>query len=172
MEIKNIFLPQDGGIRFADREIKADDVQSLLQAALLTIGSGGKNTCELYVTDEEALKIRLADVRDEGAECVASAPIVIAVTADRLYDGAWMENCSAAAWAIRMEAERLGLVSRCIQIRGYSLSDGTLSDEAVRGILGIPEGKTVCMLLAVGYADTETRIPSDEELDWERIHII
>ena len=31
---------------------------------------------------------------------------------------------------------------------------------------------TTAVLLAVGYADTETRIPSDEELDWERIHII
>ncbi len=172
MEIKEILHPLSASFSFDAREIPADDVQRLLQSALLTVMGNAANTCELYVTDDATLISRLADAREYGTEALQTAPLVVAVVADRLYDGAWVENCSAAEWAMRMEAASMGLTTVAVQIRGYSLSDGTLSDEVVRGILGVPDDKTVFALLAVGYAGECDACDDDNELEWERIHIV
>ncbi len=154
------------------KEIPADDVQRLLQSALATVKGNAANTVELYVTDDAALMARLADSRESGMEALRSAPLVIAVVADRLYDGSWVENCAAAEWAMRMEAADWGLTAVAMQIRGYSLSDGTMSDEVVRGTLGVPESKTVYSLLAVGYAADLGEESVDSEPEWERVHIV
>lgn len=172
MEIKEILHPLSASFSFDAREIPADDVQRLLQSALLTVMGNAANTCELYVTDDATLISRLADAREYGTEALQTAPLVVAVVADRLYDGAWVENCSAAEWAMRMEAASKGLTTVVVQIRGYSLSDGTLSDEVVRGILGVPDDKTVFALLAVGYAGEYDVCDDGNELEWERIHIV
>lgn len=172
MKIKEILYPLSVPFSFDTKEIPADDVRHLLQSALFTAKGNAANTCEFYVTDDVALMERLAGSREYGAEALLSAPLVVAIVADRLYDGAWIENCSAAEWAIRMEAASMGLTTVAIQIRGYSLSDGTLSDEVVRGILGVPDDKTVFALLAVGYVGECDGCDEDNELEWERIHIV
>ncbi len=163
--------PKSTQIVFSDKEIPAEYVQTLLQAALGTMHKGTGNTCELYVTDNRQLMDRLADARESGAEAIKSAPLAVAVVADRLYDGSWVENCQNAVWAMRIAASELKLASVAIQIRGYSLTDGTLSDDVVRGVLDIPDGKTVCVLFAVGYAEINDKA-GDEDLEWERIHIV
>lgn len=158
---------------FAAREIPAAHVQALLSAALLSEGCRGRNTCELYVTDDRARLDRLADVRDDsGAESLRTAPLAAAVVADRLYDGTWAENCAAVVWAVRLQAAELGIACSSVQIRGYSLTDGELSDDAVRGILDVPEGKTVYALLVLGYGGSMRAAADGEEPDWGRVHLV
>ena len=156
---------------FEKREIPPEDVEQLLVAALQTIRDDG-NTCELYITDDKARLDRLADARDGGGESLLTAPLAVAVVADRLYDGAWVENCSAVAWALCFQAAELGLACNVVQIRGYSLTDGVMSDEVVRGILDIPDGKTVYSVIALGYSESHTDGDVAEELDWSRIHLV
>lgn len=48
-----------------------------------------------------------------------------------------------------------------------------MSDEVVRGILDIPESKTVYAVVAIGTADkpaSQAEI-DDDQLEWQRIHI-
>lgn len=172
MKINYNLSPYDDTLCFRQQELNEDDVQSLLQAALLSMESVRENTCELYVTDDKVLQEKLVDVRDFGADSIRQAPLSIAIVADRLYDGAWVENCSSALWAINLKAAELGLLCKAVQIRGYSLSDGTMSDDAVRGILGIPEGKTVYALVGVGYASSQPEIGNVDDLCWEKVHLV
>lgn len=173
MRIEEILAMELGDRQFCRTEIQADDVEQVLRAALIaTYGKDG-NTVELYPVEDPHLLERLADARDHGAECIAQAPMAVAVVADRLYDGAWVENCSAVVWAMCAQAAERQLAYRSVQIRGYQLTDGTMSDEVVRGILDIPESKTVYAVVAIGTADKSA--PSveidDEQLEWQRIHI-
>ena len=48
-----------------------------------------------------------------------------------------------------------------------------MSDEVVRGILDIPESKTVYAVVAIGTADKSAPPVEidDEQLEWQRIHI-
>lgn len=154
----------DGG------DIPAEGVRLVLRAALLAIQKG--NSVQMYVTDEAALLERLKDARSGGAECLSGASLAVALTADRLYDGAWMENSCRVAWAMCRQAAELGLAYKLVQIRGYQLSDGTMSDDVVRGVLGIPEEQTVCAVVALGYSYIENNPAADDDLDWERIKIV
>lgn len=173
MRIEEILAMEIGDRQFCRTEIQADDVEQVLRAALIaTYGKDG-NTVELYPVEDPHLLERLADARDHGAECIAQAPMAVAVVADRLYDGAWVENCSAVVWAMCAQAAERQLAYRSVQIRGYQLTDGTMSDEVVRGILDIPESKTVYAVVAIGTADKSAPPveKDDEQLEWQRIHI-
>lgn len=173
MRIEEILAMELGDRQFCRTEIQADDVEQVLRAALIaTYGKDG-NTVELYPVEDPHLLERLADARDHGAECIAQAPMAVAVVADRLYDGAWVENCSAVVWAMCAQAAERQLAYRSVQIRGYQLADGTMSDEVVRGILDIPESKTVYAVVAIGTADKSAPPVEidDEQLEWQRIHI-
>lgn len=173
MRIEEILAMEIGDRQFCRTEIQADDVEQVLRAALIaTYGKDG-NTVELYPVEDPHLLERLADARDHGAECIAQAPMAVAVVADRLYDGAWVENCSAVVWAMCAQAAERQLAYRSVQIRGYQLTDGTMSDEVVRGILDIPESRTVYAVVAIGTADKSAPLVEidDEQLEWQRIHI-
>lgn len=173
MRIEEILAMELGDRQFCRTEIQADDVEQVLRAALIaTYGKDG-STVELYPVEDPHLLERLADARDHGAECIAQAPMAVAVVADRLYDGAWVENCSAVVWAMCAQAAERQLAYRSVQIRGYQLTDGTMSDEVVRGILDIPESKTVYAVVAIGTADKSAPPVEidDEQLEWQRIHI-
>lgn len=173
MRIEEILAMEIGDRQFCRTEIQADDVEQVLRAALIaTYGKDG-NTVELYPVEDPHLLERLADARDHGAECIAQAPMAVAVVADRLYDGAWVENCSAVVWAMCAQAAERQLAYRSVQIRGYQLTDGTMSDEVVRGILDIPESRTVYAVVAIGTADKSAPPVEidDEQLEWQRIHI-
>lgn len=173
MRIEEILAMEIGDRQFCRTEIQADDVEQVLRAALIaTYGKDG-NTVELYPVEDPHLLERLADARDHGAECIAQAPMAVAVVADRLYDGAWVENCSAVVWAMCAQAAERQLAYRSVQIRGYQLADGTMSDEVVRGILDIPESKTVYAVVAIGTVDKSAPPVEidDEQLEWQRIHI-
>lgn len=173
MRIEEILAMELGDRQFCRTEIQADDVEQVLRAALIaTYGKDG-NTVELYPVEDPHLLERLADARDHGAECIAQAPMAVALVADRFYDGAWVENCSAVVWAMCAQAAERQLAYRSVQIRGYQLTDGTMSDEVVRGILDIPESKTVYAVVAIGTADKSAPPVEidDEQLEWQRIHI-
>lgn len=173
MRIEEILAMELGDRQFCRTEIQADDVEQVLRAALIaTYGKDG-NTVELYPVEDPHLLERLADARAHGAECIAQAPMAVAVVADRLYDGAWVENCSAVVWAMCAQAAERQLAYRSVQIRGYQLTDGTMSDEVVRGILDIPESRTVYAVVAIGTADKSAPPVEidDEQLEWQRIHI-
>lgn len=158
---------------FRNDEIAPDLVQRLLRAALLETGATSGNTCELYVSDEARDMERLADVREcRQGECFRSAPLAVAVVADKLGDVALEEHCIEVVRVLGAAASECGLSSVTMFTRGYMLTDGTQSEDAARGILGIPDGKTVFALMAFGYSSCRVADVDDADLEWDRIHIV
>ena len=87
MRIEEILAMEIGDRQFCRTEIQADDVERVLRAALLaTCGKGG-NSVELYPVEDPHLLERLADARDHGAECIAQAPMAVAVVASMMGRG-------------------------------------------------------------------------------------
>ncbi len=156
---------------FLKKEFEPEALGLLLRAGLLFASEDAEDSLELYVTDDAHAIERLAEAREDRAGTILEAPFVVAVTADRLYDGAWVENCSRSVWMMCAQAASMKIAYCIVQIRGYALSDGTLADEVVRGILGIPDSKTVYALIAFGYAADYGSVAEEENLGWERIHI-
>lgn len=170
MTIDEILGMHQAGGPFSRKDIPPENVQTILRAGLLTLSGRPSDTVELYLADDEALLERLADARSERNDGLHSASLAIVVAADRLYDGSWVEHCSEAVCAMIFQAVSLGLSYDAVQIRGYRLSDGTMSDDIVKGVMDIPVGQTVYAVLYIGYPAGEPDGVS-EELLWDRIHI-
>ncbi len=156
---------------FLKKELEPEAVGLLLRAGLLFATEDAQDSLELYVTDNGHAIERLADAREDKARAILGAPLVVAVTADRLYDGAWIENSSRSVWMMCAQAASMKISYSVVQIRGYALGDGTLADDVVCGILDIPENKTIYALVAFGYAAEHGVVADAESLGWERIHI-
>lgn len=164
---------------FTDEEISADDVQLILQAALMSPTSMNRRSWEFVVIDNKADLEKLSDAKEQGAAFIKDAPLAIAVLGKPLENDCWIEDCALAAFSMQMQAEDLGLGSCWVQMRGRGLNDGTMADTVIRGILDIPEDIRCLCLVAFGHV-SEQREPSsskqlhlhsEDDLKWEQVHI-
>ena len=83
----------------------------------------------------------------------------------------WIEDCAIAAVSMQYQAEELGLGSCWAQMRGRGLSDGTLAEDVIRGILDIPENFGVLCVLGFGHKEKERKPQDEDALKWENVHI-
>ena len=172
MNLSNIIAVAQGRCIYNKVEIPADYVEQVLTAALYAIKGKPGCTCELYVTDKRLDMERLADACEHGrGESIKEAPLLIAVVADAVRDTDLEEHSASVVSTICSQAAALGLAACPVMIRGHYLTDGEKCEDAVRGILDIQEGEAVYAVIGLGYADTSVDACSDEDLEWDRIHI-
>ena len=145
---------------FSAKAVEKEKTDKLLQAALLSPSSRNFDPWEFTaITDTNIIK-RLAESKKSGSAFLKNAPLVIAVAADTEKSDVWIEDASIASIIIQLEAEALGLGSCWVQIRKRENEEGTLSEDFVRKILGIPEQYAVLSLIAAGYPEkNEERTP-------------
>ena len=172
MDLSNIIAVAQGRCIYNKVEIPADYVEPVLTAALYAIKGKPGCTCELYVTDKRLEMERLADACEQGrGESIKEAPLLIAVVADAVRDTDLEEHSASVVSTICSQAAALGLAACQVMIRGHYLTDGEKCEDAVRGILDIQEEETVYAVIGLGYAETSVDACSDEDLEWDRIHI-
>lgn len=157
--------------KFTPDEIDGDDLRMIIRAALMAPTSKGKRSWHFVVVDEKSSIEKLADAKDVGGQFLKGAPIAIVVLGDAVENDCWIEDGSIAAISMQYQAEELGLGSCWIQLRGRGLSDGTDSEQIVRGILDIPDNYNVLCVLAVGRKADERRLQDEDKLKWENVHI-
>lgn len=156
---------------FSHREIDADDVQTILRAALMAPSSMNRRSWHFVVIDDAMDLEKLADAKEHGSQLIKGAPLAIAVLGDPLENDCWIEDGSIAAFAMQCQAEELGLGSCWVQMYRRGLNDGTTADTVIRGILDIPDNYHVLCIIALGYPE-DAKAPHDEDdLKWENVHV-
>lgn len=156
---------------FTNEEINSEDVKLILRAALMSPTSKGRRSWQFVVVDDKQAIEKLADAKDNGAQFLKKAPLAIVVLDDPVENDCWIEDGSIAAVSMQYQAEELGLGSCWAQMRGRGLSDGTSSDDVIRGILGIPDNLSVLCVIGIGHKSAERRLQDEEKLKWENVHI-
>ena len=157
--------------RYTDQPISAEDVQLILEAALLAPTSKNSRAWNFVAVDDRDTLTKLAECKPAGAHPIAGAAMAVVVSADTTATEPWIEDCSVAASFMHLQAEALGLGSCWIQVRGRFTADGEESEEYVRQLLGMPEEMGIVCILSIGHKD-ETRKPVDlAKLHWEKVHI-
>lgn len=157
--------------KFSDEEISGDDVQLLLRAALLSPSSMNRQSWHFVVVDDKMALEKLSDAKDHGATFLRDAPLAIVILGNPLENDCWVEDGSIAATSMLYQAEELGLGACWIQIRNRGLSDGTMAEDVVRGILDIPEEMRVLSIIAFGHPLQRLPEHDEEQLKWENVHI-
>ncbi len=157
--------------RYTSEPITAEDVQLILEAALLAPTSKNSRAWQFIAIDERELLEKLSVCKSSGAMPVGGATMAIVVGADTTVTEPWIEDCSIAASYIQLQAEALGLGSCWIQIRGRFTADGLDSEEYVRETLGIPEEIGIVCIITLGHKDEQRKPADTSKLFWDHVHI-
>lgn len=156
---------------FSGESVSEDNVCTLMKAALMSPSGHRINPWEfILVEDKEVLK-SLSVSKEHGAGLLEGAAMAVVVIADTEKTDVWIEDCSIATIIIQLAAEELGLGSCWVQIRRRSDASGTLAEENVRQLFGIPEKYAVLSIVAVGHKARETKPFDEENMQWEKIHL-
>ncbi|HEB74858.1 MAG TPA: hypothetical protein ENJ04_00715 [Nitrospirae bacterium] len=157
--------------RFLDREVEAEKVGLIMEAALRAPSSRGLNPWEFIVVTDRDLLDRLSRSKRHGASFLKNAPLAVVVCADPDRCDVWIEDASIASIFIHLAAESLGLGSCWIQIRKRVDEKDNTAEENVSAVLGIPGNLRVESIIAIGYPGEEKPPHGAEELQHEKVHL-
>lgn len=171
MDFKDLMRKRRSCRQFTNQEIAPDDVERILQAALISPSSMNRRSWHFIVVDEKDDLEKLSDAKQHGATLIKGAALAVVVAVNETTNDCWIEDGSIAAISMQFAAEDLGIGSCWVEMRNRRLSDGTEAEDVVRGILGIPEEMRVLCVVAFGYRDGDAQPHSEDDLKWEQVHI-
>ena len=157
--------------KFTEQEIDGDDLKLILRAGLMSPTSKGQRAWQFVVVDDKLDLEKLSDAKDLGGQLIKGASIAVVVLGDPLQNDCWIEDASIAAISMQYQAEDLGIGSCWVQMRGRGLSDGTMADTVIRGILNIPENFSCLCVVAFGHKAEERKPQNEDRLKWENVHV-
>ncbi len=156
--------------KFTQQSIESEKLELLIEAILRAPSSGNSNACEYIFIDKPEIIHQLALCKPAGAAPLLTARLAVAVLSKENQTGAWIEDCSIAAFITQLTAHSLGLGTCWIQIRGRDYSDEKTSEAFVSETLNIPEGFRVLSLVAIGYPEKTPESKTYQDLNFEKIH--
>jgi nitroreductase len=157
--------------KFLKKQVEPEKLEVLVEAALRSPSSMGKNSWEFIAVTDPGLLEKLSRAKPTGAAFLKDAPLGIVVCTDPGKSDVWVEDASIASAFILLAAESIGLGACWIQIRQRKHSETMTSEKYISEVLGIPETLKVAAIMAVGYPD-EKKAPRDKsELPYEKVHI-
>ena len=157
--------------KYKDRPVEQDKIDLLMEAALRSPSSRGFNPWEFVVVTDPELLAGLAKTKPHGASFLAKAPLGIAVCADPEKSDVWVEDASIAAILLHLAATDLGLGSCWIQLRKRDHDDTQTASAYAARLLGLPDGKTVSAIMAIGYPAQQPKPHSRESLSFEKVSV-
>jgi nitroreductase len=147
------------------------DVEQIMKSALMAPSSKNSRSWQfILVENKETLK-KLSACKPSGALFVQNCALAIIVLTDPMQTEAYLEDAAITAAYIQLQAEDLGLGSCWIQITGRETENGYDSEQYVKDLLDIPLSLSICCIIAVGHKVKAVQPHSEENIEWEKIHI-
>ena len=157
--------------RYTDQPISAEDVKTILEAALMAPSSKSARPWQFILVENPDDLAKLSGCKAAGARPIAACKLAVVVCADQTNSDMYIEDMSVAAAYIQLQATALGLGACWIQVRNRFAADGEDAETIVRETLGIPENMVVECIMTIGHPDEERRPVDPEKLLWEKVHI-
>ena len=156
--------------KFTEKQISPEDVQKILQSALLAPTSKNSKSWEFVVVEDKYSLQQLSVCKDTGGSFLEKCPLAVVVMGDKTMTDAWVEDASIAAIFIQLQAEDLGLGSCWCQVRNRYTGDME-SELYVKELLEIPDNFGILCIIGIGYKEQERNPNELSKLTWEKIHI-
>ena len=159
--------------KYKDEPIPKEKLDKILRAGLLAPTSQNKKPCEFYIIKDRDTLEKLSKAKKFAAGMLAGCDCAIAVFADSKKADVWIEDCSIALAYMNLMATDLGIGSCWCQMRLRSSVLGKDAEENVKKIMHITNPQMrIVGILALGMADKESQPHTDQDLDWEKTHIL
>ena len=137
--------------QFQPRAVEPGKIDALIEAAVRSPTSRGRNPWEFIVVNDRKLLNKLGDAKQHGSAFLSDAPLAFVVAADKDKSDVWTEDCSIAAIVIQLAAEALGLGSCWVQIRRRPHDAESTAESFVRELVGLPDTYVVECVVGIGY---------------------
>lgn len=157
--------------RYTEEAISAEDVTTILEAALLAPSSKSVRPWQFVLVENKDDLKRLSECKANGARPIANCALAVVVCADPSKSDMYLEDVSIAAAYMQLQATALGLGACWIQVRNRFTVDGEDGETIVREVLSIPENIVVECIVTIGHPDEERRPVDPSKLLWEKVHI-
>lgn len=172
MELIDILLKRRSVRKYKDGDISMDNLEKILEAALLAPTSRNRKPCNfLIVENKETLK-KLAKSKKTGAEMLADCNKAIVVVANSLVSDTWIEDSSIALGYMHLMAASLDVGSCWVQIHLRQNADGEDSEKVVKEITGLDDYFRIVGILALGIPSEEIKPHALDDMDKSKIHFL
>lgn len=171
MELIDLMLKRRSTRKFNDIEVSKDELDKILQAALLAPTSMNRKPCNFMVVERNETLEELSKSKDHGAELIKGADKAIVVIANAMLADTWIEDSSIALTYMHLMATELGLGSCWVQIHLRSREDID-SEEIVRNILKIDDHYRIVGILALGHSDDIPDAHTLDVIDKNKVHFL
>ncbi len=156
--------------KFTDTPVEQEKVDIIIEAALRSPSSMGRDPWEFIVVDDKELLEKLSKAKSHGSTFLKGASLGMVVCADKNKSDVWIEDASIASAHIYLAAESLGLGACWIQVRKRNYSDDITAGQHVASLINLPEDMEVLSIMAIGYPAEEKSPHKRESLKYDRIH--
>ena len=156
---------------YTDQPVSGESRDLLIEALLRAPSSRNNQPWAFVVVEDRELLARLSAAKESGSAFLKNAPLGIVVCADPAKSDVWIEDCAIAAILAQLAAQSLGLGSCWIQIRERRHDAGTMAQEFIRELLGIPEHIMVACVISIGHPAEKRRPVAAGELDHSKVRL-
>jgi nitroreductase len=155
--------------KYKDKKVEDEKIEQLIHAALLSPTSRNFYSWEFMVVNDKETIGELSKAKASGSAFLKDAPLAFVVLGDPQISDVWVEDASIASIIIQLTAQSLGLGSCWIQIRKRDHDDKITSEDYVKDLLGIPEGKRVESIISIGYPNEDRLAHKIEDLRFDKV---
>ena len=157
--------------KYLEEPLSGDEVQLILEAALLAPTSKNSRSWEFIAVEEKEMLAKLATCKPHNSAFIANSSLSVVVLGNPLESDVWIEDASIAATLMQLQAEALDLGSCWVQVRGRNYSDTITSSEFINELLDVPMPlETVC-IITFGRKLKQRDPRNPDSLTWEKVHI-
>ena len=147
---------------YTGEPVSQEDIQSLLEAGMAAPSASDRKPWHFVAVTDRNMLQALARAHPFG-KMTAKAGVAIAVCGDPAISDWWVQDCSAATENILVAAGGLGLGAVWLGSHGRPERE-----QAVRGVLGIPDCVGVLSLLSIGHPGEQKEART--QYDPDRVH--
>jgi len=151
-----------------DAELEDWQVENIIKAALWAPSAMHYDVCNLILVKDKESRRRLSRATPY-ALMIENASMAAVLVANPGESDWWVEDCSATAENILIEAADMGLGACWVQVR--EISQEMDPEGKVKEILHIPLNYRVLCMIAIGVPKKEKRAHTEDEMDRGRVHM-
>jgi nitroreductase len=157
--------------QFKPQAVADETIEALVETAVRTPTSRGRNSWEFVIVKDRQLLQRLAMAKEHGSAFLSGAPLAIVIAADTRKSDVWIEDCAIAAFTLQLAAEEMGLGSCWVQIRQRKRADDLTSEDYLKDLLGLSAHHAVECIIGIGIPAEEKSGHAYANLPFQQVHI-
>ena len=167
---ESLILSRRSTRKFTGKPLPADDVQKLVQAALLAPTSKNCKSYAFVVVEDKDMLQRLSASKNSGSAFLEGCALAVVVLGDKTVTDIWVEDAAIAATYMQLQAEDLNIGSCWCHIRNRLIGEAS-SEQYVRDLLDIPDHFGVLCIIGFGHKNQDHQPYDISKLLWDKIYI-